>query len=282
MPEAKTVSAEDVDFASRNFHYRHELALMKRNSPQVAEAETALSRQNFTTVKNKEDVWNAYRCLQDNKNVVRSFYRNTKMKKGDMRREIFMKKSKDRICARERLWLNPKVEAVKDRKGKKKVEPQSSQKQLVMMIGDRGMGVGSRIKRHLRYGGTWKQDNHARYTTVSITNENYTSQTCVYCFHKLQHPKQLIQVKSKTVYRNMKGAFHCLNPECPSVKNGRGVSGRDKLSALAIAISGITTLLFQQTLPAFSQTISPSNTEFNHKTASFCTRSGLLAAREAR
>ncbi|KAI8368532.1 hypothetical protein BD560DRAFT_398986 [Blakeslea trispora] len=79
----------------------------------------------------------------------------------------------------------------------------------------------------------------------------------------------------------MKGAFHCLNPECPSVKNGRGVSGRDKLSALAIAISGITTLLFQQTLPAFSQTISPSNTEFNHKTASFCTRSGLLAAREA-
>ncbi|KAI8356640.1 hypothetical protein BD560DRAFT_406466, partial [Blakeslea trispora] len=71
-----------------------------------------------------------------------------------------------------------------------------------MMIGDRGMGVGSRIKRHLRY--------------VSITNENYTSQTCVYCFHKLQHPKQLIQVKGKTVYRNMKGAFHCLNPECPS------------------------------------------------------------------
>ncbi|KAI8364589.1 hypothetical protein BD560DRAFT_402823 [Blakeslea trispora] len=79
----------------------------------------------------------------------------------------------------------------------------------------------------------------------------------------------------------MKGAFHCLNPECPSVRNGRGVSGRDKLSALAIAISGITSMLFQQTLPAFSQTISPSDTEFNHKTASFCTRSGVLAAREA-
>ncbi|KAI8328869.1 hypothetical protein EDC96DRAFT_68328 [Choanephora cucurbitarum] len=106
LSEAKTVSAEDVDFASRNFHYRHELALMKRNSPQVAEAETALSRQNFTTVKNEEDIWNAYRCLQDNNNVVRSFYLNTKMKKGDMRREMFMKKSKDRICARERLWLN--------------------------------------------------------------------------------------------------------------------------------------------------------------------------------
>ncbi|KAI8382420.1 hypothetical protein BD560DRAFT_386546 [Blakeslea trispora] len=84
-----------------------------------------------------------------------------------------------------------------------------------MMIGDRGMGVGSRIKQHLRYGGTWKQDNHARYTAVSITNENNTSQTCVYCFYKLQHSKQLMQVKDKTVYRNLKGAFHCLNPECP-------------------------------------------------------------------
>ncbi|KAI8384206.1 hypothetical protein BD560DRAFT_385300 [Blakeslea trispora] len=79
----------------------------------------------------------------------------------------------------------------------------------------------------------------------------------------------------------MKGAFHCLNPECLSVRNGRGVSGRDKLSALAVAISGITTLLFQQTLPAFSRIISHSKTELHNKTASFCTRSGVLAAREA-
>ncbi|KAI8341001.1 hypothetical protein EDC96DRAFT_611146 [Choanephora cucurbitarum] len=153
LPEAKTISAEDVDFASRNFHYRHELALMKRNSPQVAEAEAALSHQNFTTVKNEEDVWNAYRCLQDNKNVMRSFYQNTKMKKGDMRGEMFMKKSKDRICARERLWLNLRVEAIKDRKGKQKAGLRLPQKQLIMVIGDRGMGVGSRIKQHLRYGG---------------------------------------------------------------------------------------------------------------------------------
>ncbi|KAI8352166.1 hypothetical protein EDC96DRAFT_577465 [Choanephora cucurbitarum] len=233
LPEAKTVSAEDVDL---------QLALMKKNSLQVAEAEAALSRQNFTTVKNEEDVWNAYRCLQDNKNVVRSFYQNTKMKKSDMRREMFMKKSKDRIFARERLWLNPKVEAIKDRKGKQKAGHRPPQKQLIMMIGDRGMDVGSRIKQHLRYGGIWKQNNHACYTTVSITNENNTSQTCV---------------------------------------NGCGVNGRDRLSALAMAISGFTTLLFQQTLPAFSRTISHSNTEFNHKTASFCTRSGVLATREA-
>ncbi|KAI8375464.1 hypothetical protein BD560DRAFT_433519 [Blakeslea trispora] len=71
--------------------------------PLVAEAEAALSCQNFTTVKNEEDVWDAYRCLQDNKNVVISLYQNSKMKKGDMKRETFMKKSKDCVCARERL-----------------------------------------------------------------------------------------------------------------------------------------------------------------------------------
>ncbi|KAI8387286.1 hypothetical protein BD560DRAFT_468669 [Blakeslea trispora] len=92
------------------------------------------------------------------------------MKKGDIKREIFMKKSKDRVCARKRLWLNPKVEAIKDRKGKQKAGLRPPQKQLVMMIGDRSFGVGSRIKRHLRYGSNWKQNNHARYTTVSITN----------------------------------------------------------------------------------------------------------------
>ncbi|KAI8359196.1 hypothetical protein BD560DRAFT_405599 [Blakeslea trispora] len=66
----------------------------------------------------------------------------------------------------------------------------------------------------------------------------------------------------------MKGVFHCLNPECPSVRNGRGISGRDKLPALAIAIPGITTLLFQQTLPAFSGAISHTNTDFDYKIAS--------------
>ncbi|KAI8389335.1 hypothetical protein BD560DRAFT_443026 [Blakeslea trispora] len=124
-------------------------------------------------------------------------------------------------------------------------------KKLAISVGGQsakplGMRVGSRIKRHLRYGGTQKQDNHTHCITVIITNGNNTSQTCVYCFHKLQHLKQLIQAKDKTA-------------------NGLNINARDKLSALAIAISGITTLLFQQTLPAFSRTISHFNIGFDHK-----------------
>ncbi|KAI8365073.1 hypothetical protein BD560DRAFT_332798 [Blakeslea trispora] len=120
-----------------------------------------------------------------------------------------------------------------------------------MMIGDRGFGIGSRIRGHLRYGGIWKQDRHARYTTVCITNENYTSQTCVYCFNKLTHARSRIIKQDKITYREIKGTFICYNSKCPSARHGRNTTSRDKVSALAIAISGMTTLLFQETLPVF-------------------------------
>ena len=56
---------------------------------------------------------------------------------------------------------------------------------------------------------------------------------------------------------------------------------KHKWSALAIVIFGATTLLFQQTLSAFSGTINHSNNGFNNTITSFCTRSDVLAAREA-
>ena len=65
-----------------------------------------------------------------------------------------------------------------DPKGKKKQSEQVS-KRLIMRTGDKGKGVGSRTKGHLRYGGNWRQDNHTRYTPVCVTNEDCTSQTCV-------------------------------------------------------------------------------------------------------
>ncbi|KAI8368827.1 hypothetical protein EDC96DRAFT_441110, partial [Choanephora cucurbitarum] len=76
-----------------------------------------------------------------------------------------------------------------------------------------------------------------------IVNESNTSQACAYCFHKLHHPKQLIQARGKTTCRDMKDAFHCSNLECPFTKNNCGISGRNKLPALAIAISRMISLL---------------------------------------
>ena len=136
-----------------------------------------------------------------------------------------------------------------------------------MLIGDRGTGVGSRIKGHLRYGGKWKQILHGRHTQVCIVNENNTSQTCVYCFHKLHHAVQKRTIKGKEVKQINRGSFRCINQQCAA--RNKAIMSRDTLSALAIALSGTAQLLFQQTFPAFSTNTSQSNTEFHKITSSF-------------
>lgn len=78
--------------------------------------------------------------------------------------------------------------------------------------------------------------NHARYTIFRITNENYTSQTCVYCFEKLHHPKQSITKQYKATKKTIKGIFICYNSKCPSIRDVCNTSMCDQLSALAIAI----------------------------------------------
>jgi Fanconi anemia group M protein len=58
----------------------------------------------------------------------------------------------------------------------------------IMFTGNRGYGIGSPIKGHLKYGGTWKPYNYSYYTPVVITNEHNTSQNCPFCFQKLAYP----------------------------------------------------------------------------------------------
>ncbi|KAI8380053.1 hypothetical protein BD560DRAFT_444750 [Blakeslea trispora] len=159
LPSSAVINAEDIDFGSQNLNYRHKLAAKKANDVNLIEAEKVLSEKSISNASS----------------------------------EYFTKKTRDRLCSRERKFANPKSK----KKDAKKKGKETQRKNLLMMIGDRGFGIGSRIKQHLRYGGIWKQDLHARYMTVCITNENNASRTCVYCFHKLQHPKQLIQAKGK-------------------------------------------------------------------------------------
>jgi hypothetical protein len=90
-----------------------------------------------------------------------------------------------------------------------------------MFIGDRGYGYGSKIKGHRRFGGFWKQKIHSKYTTVLVTNENKTSQICVYCFSSIVHPKREVIVKGKRVYKEVNGSFMCTNPKCVSVIAGK-------------------------------------------------------------
>ena len=139
----------------------------------------------------------------------------------------------------------------------------------IMFIGDRGTGIGSTTKGFRRYGGKWKQYKHDIDVNVCITNENMTSQTCMYCFSKLDHSIYRKMINDKDIRTKVKGSFLCRNPDCVLVSNKNAIKPRDDLSVLAIGHSGLCSLLFQETFPELSAKISHCNTEFINKTTSF-------------
>ncbi|KAI9485407.1 MAG: hypothetical protein EXX96DRAFT_475739 [Benjaminiella poitrasii] len=114
-----------------------------------------------------------------------------------------------------------------------------------MFVGDRGLGIGSRLKGHLKYGGKWKPVKNSLYTSVLITNEHNSSQTCLFCYKKLSHPVgAMTNKKGKKRLKTTLGSFVCLNPLCLSVLSGEATKRRDTMSAMAIGLSGLANLFF--------------------------------------
>lgn len=131
----------------------------------------------------------------------------------------------------------------------------------VLLIGEAGTGVGSRIGGHQRRGGGKMREQHRRYCTVGMTNEFRTSKTCIYCFCQVRQARARRLVNGKVKSVRIHDAIECINPECPSVMQGYTVKPRDAHAAAAIAIAGASTLLdpSRKTLPPFSRnTIPPS------------------------
>ncbi|KAL9541855.1 hypothetical protein MBANPS3_008895 [Mucor bainieri] len=120
----------------------------------------------------------------------------------------------------------------------------SKDKPLFLFVGDRGFGIGLRIKKHQRFGGPWKQNIHGRYTPTVITYEYNSSQTCLFCFRKLCHPMTVTNSEVEAT----NGSFVCFNDNCP---NTYKVMCRDQVSALAIGLAGLASVLFGVTLPCF-------------------------------
>jgi hypothetical protein len=59
-----------------------------------------------------------------------------------------------------------------------------------------------------------KQHVHSKYSYVCITNEDYTLQTCVYCFNKLDHPVYRKTIKDKEAKTRTRVSLICRNPSC--------------------------------------------------------------------
>ncbi|KAK4509881.1 uncharacterized protein ATC70_007185 [Mucor velutinosus] len=240
LSESYKMRAEGIDFGSGQF-MRRKITLKDKKTTEegkrVQEIEQQLPRSSVFRAKEVEDVISNLDAHRSNGQALRAFYHSKKQNTLSNKTEHIDRRFRSRFASRERSFCAG-------------VRPQTS---LVMFIGDRGLCVDSRLKGHLKYGRRWKPRLHSSVATVHTTNEHKTSQTCTYCFGPTSHPTQTTKAKDgKTKIRSIHGAFLCLNPACVSVLNHRAIQGRDKTSALAIAVSGLSTLLFRQPLPVFN------------------------------
>lgn len=103
----RTVGAQDVNLSSRMFHYRYKIAKFKKDNQGISHAEKNMSERSLLQADNQDEIWNAYNCIQDNKDTLRDFYQSLRINSWSMRREKFGKKARDQIFSRECQWLNP-------------------------------------------------------------------------------------------------------------------------------------------------------------------------------
>ncbi|KAL4213480.1 hypothetical protein AB4K20DRAFT_1975012 [Rhizopus microsporus] len=179
-------------------------------------------------------------------NIYQSFYNSRKRIRHKRTCEVQNDSFRRRLCAKERMFLiGKKADHVL------------------------GTGIGSTTKEFRRYGEKWKQELHGMNVNVCIAKDSMTSQTCIYCFSKLVNPMPRKTIKDKEIKTKVKGSFLCRDPDYVLVSNKKAIKPRDDLSAVAIDLSGLSSLLSQETFPELSAKISQSNTEFINKTASF-------------
>ncbi|CEG74258.1 hypothetical protein RMATCC62417_09496 [Rhizopus microsporus] len=259
IPPSMAVKAGDIDVGSGYYNVRRKLEKAKKSTEgkAVQAIENNLVKLDLKMATSVEQAMNIHQQHVSNRLALRNFYNSKKRVRLKRTCEMQNDRFQRRLYAKERTFLIGK-------KVKGKCRPC-----LIMFIGDRGTGVGSTIKGSRRYGGKWKQCMHEMSVKVCIRNENMISQTCMHYSCKLDNPMHRKTINDKEIKKKVKGSFLCRNPDCVLVLNKTAVKPRDDLSALAIGLSGLCYLLFQETFPELSTKFSHCNTDFINKTASF-------------
>ncbi|KAG9071055.1 hypothetical protein KI688_008598 [Linnemannia hyalina] len=129
----------------------------------------------------------------------------------------------------------------------------------IMFVGTAGIGTGSRIGGHLKYGGKKVVEQHALSVPVLMTDENMTSKVCPFCFAILRLVKELRLVNGVEKLVTINGAVQCENPNCESVRAGYARRGRDSNACVNIALAGFTTIMSdnRQPLPPYRRSTRP-------------------------
>ena len=127
----------------------------------------------------------------------------------------------------------------------------------IMLIGDAGTCVGSRLKGHSRRGGGRMRAQHRQYCPVAIVDEYRTSRVCFYCFQEMQLVRSR-RVKGQAIRTvRVHGAVECTNPDCVAVKGRYTIRPRDTHASAVIGLSGLATLTRPAPLAPFQRSYDP-------------------------
>ncbi|KAI9262954.1 hypothetical protein EDC94DRAFT_561190 [Helicostylum pulchrum] len=219
LPKIFEIYSKDIDHGSGQKKIRQHLIRSKKESivgQEVQKLELDLCKEDISSARTTADIDNWYEKQKSARDPLRNFYYSSKRDKRKRTYELQKQKYVDQLCSKECKYVSSSGNTVP-----------------VLFVGDRGYGIGSRLKGHSRQGGTWK-------------------------------PKTMACIRS---------FFVCYNQECVSVLESKNTHGRNSLSAFAIGLSELAMLMFGATFPTFTPNISHFKTEFfNQKAVAFLDR----------
>ncbi|ORY98758.1 hypothetical protein BCR43DRAFT_512932 [Syncephalastrum racemosum] len=191
----------------------------KRLRADVAEQEALLSRASSSKSVSLTGVILAHEAWKKAAVYLRSFYESPRHLKESYTREIFLRRTYQKLAAKESRFAR--------KSSNRKAIP-------IRCVGNKGTGVGSSLRGRLRYGGKQLRSYEAQNTVVAITDEHRTSKTCAECLGAAIRPTY----RYGTTRKANLGAARCLNSQCPLVRAGMGTQGRDSMAARCIARAG--------------------------------------------
>ncbi|KAL7325285.1 hypothetical protein PS15p_207792 [Mucor circinelloides] len=143
----------------------------------------------------------------------------------------------------------------------------------LLFIGDRGYGINSPVKGHMRCGSAREAKEYSQHCPVIVTNEHNASQTYLFCCSKPSHPQKLVIMKNKQHLCSVNGTSVCTNSGCALRTKDETHKTRDSLSALAIDLAGLSTVILGQPIPSLDLSFSEPKTEkFETLAKAFCTK----------
>ncbi|CAO3636577.1 unnamed protein product [Mucor hiemalis] len=220
LPPSQVINSADINIGCLHRKVGRKLERAKKNTVEgkkVLETENMLSKTPMNT-KNASlsDFQAAFNLHASHSEQLRTFYSSKKRANLQRAEEIQKKKFLDSMVDKERRDMVPKKgKHLQCSRGTSRsltyTHNQIGWRKVVQFVGDRGTGVGTRIKGYRRYGGRWLENMRGQRGNVCLTDEYRTSQTCVYCFSQLEHPYFIEQKNGKLTKKSTKGSLMCVN-----------------------------------------------------------------------